>query len=370
MTSHKYKLLHEEKIITPALVYYKDLVEKNIQIAISMADGPERLWPHVKTHKSADMVKLMLSYGITRFKAATIAEAEMAASCGAAHVLLSYPLVGPNPGRFVALEKAFPNVTFWAIGDDLPSVEALSRASAAAGVTTAFLVDVNMDMDRTGVPIKDCVAFFEQCTALAGISVGGFHCYDGNHNEGDVTLRRQQVAETAGPLAAVRAQLEARGCEPIFVMGGTPSFPCYVGDSKAFVSPGTCFLNDASYGMKYTDMSFENAAIVLTRVVSHPAPGKFTLDLGYKGIAADPQGPRGVIYGHEKDFNILMQNEEHWVFEAVDERISVPPIGTMLYVIPTHICPTSALYPSALVARNGEIIGEWEITARNRKITY
>ena len=47
-----------------------------------------------------------------------------------------------------------------------------------------------------------------------------------------------------------------------------------------------------------------------------------------------------------------------------------PKIGTVLYVIPTHICPTSALYPEAFVAVDGVIADRWKVTARNRKITW
>ncbi|MEF9880428.1 MAG: D-TA family PLP-dependent enzyme, partial [Clostridia bacterium] len=46
-----------------------------------------------------------------------------------------------------------------------------------------------------------------------------------------------------------------------------------------------------------------------------------------------------------------------------------PAIGEALYAAPKHICPTSALYPSILVVQDGEIIDQWLVTARNRKIT-
>ena len=47
-----------------------------------------------------------------------------------------------------------------------------------------------------------------------------------------------------------------------------------------------------------------------------------------------------------------------------------PKVGDELFVIPTHICPTSALYASALVVENGKIVDNWPVSARNRKITY
>lgn len=45
------------------------------------------------------------------------------------------------------------------------------------------------------------------------------------------------------------------------------------------------------------------------------------------------------------------------------------PVLALYYIIPTHICPTSALYPEALVALDGQIVDIWEVTARNRKLS-
>lgn len=87
----KYLFEESKDVITPTLVYYLDIIRENIKKAVSLAGGPENLWPHVKTHKMAQMVRLQMSAGITRFKCATIAEAEMAASCGAGDVLVAYP---------------------------------------------------------------------------------------------------------------------------------------------------------------------------------------------------------------------------------------------------------------------------------------
>ena len=39
-------------------------------------------------------------------------------------------------------------------------------------------------------------------------------------------------------------------------------------------------------------------------------------------------------------------------------------IGTPLLAIPTHICPTVALHRRAYVIEDGELVGQWEVTAR------
>ncbi|HML46934.1 MAG TPA: D-TA family PLP-dependent enzyme, partial [Clostridia bacterium] len=56
MKTDRYGLENAESIVSPALVYYKDILENNVKLAIAMAGGARRLWPHIKTHKSADVV--------------------------------------------------------------------------------------------------------------------------------------------------------------------------------------------------------------------------------------------------------------------------------------------------------------------------
>jgi len=116
-------------------------------------------------------------------------------------------------------------------------------------------------------------------------------------------------------------------------------------------------------------MNFIPGAALMTRVISNPEEGYFTLDLGAKGIAADPPGTRGKILGLENT-EIVGQNEEHWIFKMKEGHYEeTPKVGDVLYVIPTHICPTSALYPEAIIIEDGEIVDTWKVTARNRKIT-
>jgi D-serine deaminase-like pyridoxal phosphate-dependent protein len=154
-------------------------------------------------------------------------------------------------------------------------------------------------------------------------------------------------------------------------MGGTPSFPCrttVINSKNIYLSPGTAFIGDWGYYNKLPDMAFTPGAAIFTRVVSHPATNTFTVDLGHKGIAADMDMERGIIIGFP-EAKTISQNEEHWVF-SLPETIALPPIGSSLYIIPTHICPTSALYPYIEIAQDGKITGQWQVKARNRKINF
>ncbi|MDQ4140880.1 MAG: D-TA family PLP-dependent enzyme, partial [Bacteroidota bacterium] len=72
-----YTITNIDSIDTPALIVFPERVKQNIQLVTSMVKGVESLRPHVKTHKMAEVTDLMLRAGFTKFKCATIAEAEM-----------------------------------------------------------------------------------------------------------------------------------------------------------------------------------------------------------------------------------------------------------------------------------------------------
>jgi D-serine deaminase-like pyridoxal phosphate-dependent protein len=372
MDTSIYRLSHPNELVTPVLLYYKDYIRDNIKKAIAIAGDPDRLWPHVKTHKTRELILLLIEQGVTHFKCATISEAEMVASCHPTDIILAYPLVGPNISRFLALQHDFPQVRFWAIGDNLDQVKLLGAAAVAAGTQVRFLADVNVGQDRTGVAYDNLISFYQAAAAVDGISPDGFHCYDGHIHQPDFQVRTQLADEIFSHAAALRDQLKSEGhsCSTL-VMGGTPTFPCYAKHPGIYLSPGTVFLSDYSYSSSYEEMDFLPAGILMTRVVSRPTPSTFTLDLGNKGIAADPAGVRGVIVGMEEITTPLFQNEEHWVFQvSPGHEDQIPPVGSEVYVMPTHICPCSALYPYVPIIEGGEVTGHWDIAARNRKITY
>lgn len=371
MLPDRYLLEDPESIASPAFIYYRDILLENTRRAIALAGGADRLWPHIKTHKTAAFTRLQMELGVGRFKCATIAEAEMLAQAGAGEILLAYPLVGPNIRRYIRLAGMYPELHFYAIGDDEAQLAALGECAARAGMRMDVLLDINMGMNRTGVVYEEAVARYAACAALRGISMVGLHCYDGHHSMPEEDIRAAKVREASDRISGIQQALREQGLScGIVIVGGTPSFPCHAkGERGWYLSPGTIFVFDAGYAATVQELELAPGAAVLTRVISHPNTGLFTLDLGSKGIAADPPGARGVIIGLEHARPVA-QSEEHWVFAMPAGREEErPPIGDVRYVIPTHICPTSALYPSILVAEEGYIVDEWEVTARNRKLT-
>ena len=75
----------------------------------------------------------------------------MAAVSGAEHVLLAYPLVGPNHRRFLKLVSTYRAVRFYALFDDLSQLAVMDTLARAAGIKVEIFVDVNTEIGRAHV---------------------------------------------------------------------------------------------------------------------------------------------------------------------------------------------------------------------------
>ncbi len=363
----KYRIHNLNEIPSPSLVVYLAIVKQNIARAIALVEGDtSKLRPHVKTHKTVEVVALAREAGILKHKCSTLREAEMLAQAGVEDILIAYQLVGPNIARLVSLQQAFPNTDFKILADHPDIVAALSAAMTKHGLTLKVMLDLNVGMNRTGISIGDAaVEIYAQIERAAGLEPWGLHVYDGHIHDEDIAERRVSCNHSLAQVEEMQDRLTAKGLNvPLVVMGGTPTFPIYAKTPGVEASPGTFVFHDAGYATRYPDLGFTPAALLLSRVISIPTENRFTLDLGHKAIAADPDGVRGVIL-NVPSAEVDKQHEEHWAAN-VPAGNSVC-IGQEVYVCPTHICPSVALHQFYYVVdTDGYCRETWEVAARNR----
>ncbi|HEY7315876.1 MAG TPA: D-TA family PLP-dependent enzyme [Gemmataceae bacterium] len=364
-----YAVRDTSAIFSPALLFYQDLIRANIAHAVELAGSAERLRPHVKTHKTREIVRMELDAGIGKHKVATIAEAEMVASCGAPDVLIAYPLVGPNCGRLARLMQAYPRCRFSVLADHPAGIMGLSQAMSAAGQQVDVLLDIDVGQHRTGAaPGAEAVELYEMIHRSPGLRADGLHVYDGHNHQESFVERQNAVRTQLEPVLKLRVALDQKGLPtPRLIAGGTPTFPVFARMDLPGLecSPGTLILHDHGYGSRFADMSaFTPAALLLTRVISRPTPTRLTLDLGYKAIASDPPAGKRCVLFDVPDYQPILQNEEHFVLETPAAERYRP--GDEIFAVPTHICPTCALHRSAYVIENGQLAGAWDIVGRDR----
>lgn len=347
---------------SPALLVFPDRIAANIRRMIDMAGGPERLMPHVKTHKMAPVVKMQLEQGITRFKCATLAEARMVAEAGASDILLAYQLNAPMAAAFVDLQHAYPTIKLASLTDNLASARLMNDLHATyPGSKAKLYIDIDNGMHRTGIAPDKAADLWHALQSLPNVTPAGLHVYDGHIRDIDLTQRTRVCDEAFAPVENLAAEIKA----PEIIAGGTPTFPIHARRKQVTCSPGTCLLWDEGYGTGLPDQPFHVAAQLITRVISKPQDGFVTLDLGHKAVSAEnPIGKRVFFHGLD-EYEVISQSEEHLVVKT--PAATTLQVGDVLYGTPWHVCPTVALYNEAIVIENGENGGSWPI-ARGRKL--
>ena len=363
-----FSVSNSNEISTPSLLVYPQRVQANIEEMLKIAGGPERLRPHVKTYKMAEVIQLQQAAGIQKFKCATIAEAELLAQVGAKDILLAMQPVGPNIGRFIQLAKHFPSLQFSCLIDNEAVLNDLDIQTKKEHTPLGIFIDINNGMNRSGIaPSKAVIALYKSISDASMLHARGFHVYDGHLRIPSIEERKKACAVALQPVLDIRDQLESEGyAVETVVVGGSPTFPAHAGRKDIELSPGTVLLWDHGYGSKFSDMKFNAAAVLMTRIISKPAPGVLCLDLGHKSLASEMPFPR-VHFLNTDDFEQVSQSEEHFVIKTPNSENY--KVGDVFYAVPGHICPTVAKYRKLKVVEDGIAIGTWEVKARDHKIT-
>jgi D-serine deaminase-like pyridoxal phosphate-dependent protein len=364
-----YHVENEADIPSPALLFFRSRIEHNLRLMLKIAGDPNRLRPHVKTHKTAEIIAMQLKLGITRFKAATIAETEMCAAVGATDVLLAMPCVGINAHRLAELALKFPDTQFSSIADDMDTVRFLASAAQQHNVTLGVYLELDCGMSRTGIfPGDEAAILAHAMKDTPRLQFRGLHAYDGHIHDDSLDVRRERCNAAFEPVLQFRCRLQGEGIiVKELVAGGSPTFGIHATYPDRTLSPGTTVLWDFGYGDKYpADLPFQPAAMLLARVISKPGKNRITLDLGHKSVAPENPHPR-VRFEELPDAVALMQSEEHLVLET--DRAHEFTIGQALHGLQRHVCPTVSMHGEAYVIEGGQTTERWPITARNRLIT-
>lgn len=362
-----YKPANESSISTPAVLVYPDRIEDNIRRMITIAGKVERLRPHVKTHKIAEIIRLQVQHGIKRFKCATLNEMEMVAGNGGEDILLAYPLLGPGIKQFFQIMEQFPEVNMAVTVDSLTSCRQLSDQADMSQKLVNVFVDLDNGMHRTGIEPDKASDLIEYILGHPSLGFEGFHIYDGHIHEADIGERKVHCNRDFKGVSRLVHALEEKGIEVNeLACGGTPTFPIHAGYESRTLCPGTTLLWDAGYSRSIPDLEFLPAAVVAGRVISKPNQN-LCFDLGYKSIAAEMAHPRLHFLNLEIN-KVINHSEEHLVISA--EKSSDLKVGDLEYALPIHVCPTMALHDKVYVVKNQQVVDTWEVVARRRTYMY
>ena len=362
---------NHDELYSPGLLFFKENVEHNLQEMVRVAGEPSRLRPHVKTHKTREIVKMQVELGITKHKCATIAEAEMLVDAGVEDIVIAYQLVGPNQDRLLRMVELFHEVRFGVLIDSFEVALSLSGKLGPSGHTVDAILDLNTGMERTGIrPDTFAMELYESFASFPGLVPGGLHWYDGHHRQSDLAERTGFVNAGWQKFVQFRNQVMMSGLPiPKVIAAGTGSFPILAEqpEPNLELSPGTTVLYDADMSERFPEQNFRWAVGILTRVVSKPGHSSLTLDVGHKACAADQPAGNRLRFPAIPDAQEIMHTEEHLVIET--EHADQWKLGDAMVVIPRHACPTCAVHSYGYVIEQGKSVGEWRVASRNRRLT-
>ena len=366
-----YKPNNPDAIASPALLLFPERVETNIEHLIAIAGDINRLRPHVKTHKLPQIVQMHLQRGIHKMKCATIAEAEMLATCGVADILLAYQPVGPNQRRLINLAQAYPDSQFGCLLDNETTLRQLARQLSETAVSLNIWIDIDNGNGRTGIqPGQAAENLANQISDTPQLTFTGLHIYDGHFAHLAIAVRSNQANAAFAPVQQMAQRLADDGLPvPNIVAGGSPTFPVHAQQTDVDLSPGTYTLWDMGYAARCPELPFLHAAVLLCRVISKPVANRLCLDLGHKAVAAENPLENRVRFLNAPEAAFISQNEEHLVIDLPNAADFA--VGDLLYGVPWHICPTVALHQEAVVVGvDGDVNGRWPILARNRRLEF
>jgi len=360
-----YDITNADKVDTPFLAVYPHIVTENIRELINLFKDTAQIRPHVKTHKCPQVVGLLLEAGITKFKCATIAEAEMLALAGARDVLMAYQPVGPKIDRFMRLMASFPECSFSCLVDNELSAGQISSEASKFNATANVWIDLNVGMNRTGIAPGDSAReLIDFCSRLGNVSVVGLHAYDGHLTNSDKNTRLNEAKNGFEHVVGFVNVLAKSGYQDLHIVAGsTPTIEYYAQQQGVECSPGTFIYWDQHYQDLYPELQFKNAATVVTRVISKPEPNMACLDLGYKAISSESSANERVHFIQYPDAHVISQSEEHLLVEVALAELQT---GEAIYGLPYHIGRTCNLYERCAIVVSNQITDYWLHTARKR----
>ena len=367
----RYHVSDLEHVITPALVLYPEIIASNVGRTLDLLDGnPDRWRAHIKTAKLAYTLRTLLDRGVRNFKCATTLELLTACESGANDFLVAYPIMGANAQRVREIADRFRHVRISVLAENEQHIRQW------IGSPVGIFLDINPGMNRTGIEQCNHSEVVELIRAIrrAKLEFRGLHYYDGQFGHEDEPQRTRAAHAGYDRLMQLVTEVARNTLQVAeLITAGTPTFPCSL-SYEAFrgapfvhrISPGTIVYCDAtSMAQLPAEYGYAPAAVVVTRVVSHPSRGMVTCDAGHKSVSADAGVPTCIVMGHP-ELRPLGPSEEHLPMQVSSG--AVPALGEVLYLIPRHVCPTVNNFDTALLVRNGEIQSMEEVSARGREM--
>lgn len=362
---------------TPCLVLDEAKMTRNIERLAHHASAlGVSLRPHLKTAKSVDVAKRILTGGNSPGTVSTLLEAETFFAAGVHDLLYAVGIAPQKLERVEQLRALGCDLTV--ILDSVAQASAVAEAAKRSGRPIPALIEIDSDGHRGGLRPDDPTLVeigrvLDAASALRGVVTHAGESYGASGQEAHAAFAEQERAAAVAAADALRAA--GLPC-PVVSVGSTPTAHAardltgvtelragvYVFFDLVMAGIGVCSLDDI-------------ALTVLTTVIGHQRDRGWTMiDAGWMAMSRDRGTANQAVdqgYGLVCDESgaiiegliVTAANQEHGIVAVrPGSSAKVPdlPVGTRLRILPNHACATAAQHGSyhVLPAAGGPI-AEW-----------
>ena len=351
------------RIDTPAPIVVVDVMQRNIdRMQAFAAEHDLDVRPHVKTHKCVEVGRRQMKAGAVGVTAGNVGEAEVFAKAGFDDIFLAYPVwaAGTKMGRIRELAQK----TRLRVGvDNVAAIEALADSMGDEPDRLQVVVEVDCGARRSGAP-PDRAGDLALAARKRGLVPVGVFTYPG-HGSSSRDARERAAQDQHSALAtAVRSLADVGVSAEVVSAGSTPTVEFSTSSLITEIRPGEyvfCDLDNTRLGACSPD---QIALFVAATVVSDWVPDQVILDVGTKALGREGSLERG--YGAVAGTKaVLSKLNEYHGFLAVPADESRPSVGSVVPVVPNHVCPVVVNFEELIVTDSaGTSLERWPVDAR------
>jgi D-serine deaminase-like pyridoxal phosphate-dependent protein len=352
-----------DRVDTPAPIVLADVMQRNIdRMQGFAAEHNLDLRPHVKTHKCLEVGRRQVDAGAVGITAGNVGEAEVFAAAGFKDIFLAYPVwpSGTKGNRIRSLAQT----TRMRVGvDNVAAIEALAEAMGDEPERLQVVVEVDCGARRSGAP-PAAAGDLAQRARKCGLVPVGVYTYPGHGSVGPGSRESAAQDQQAALTTAVRSLRDVGVTAEVVSAGSTPTVAFSTGSVITEIRPGEyvfCDLNNTRLGACEED---QIALFVAATVVSDCVPDQVILDVGTKALGREvsPEREYGGIAGKKA---VLARLNEYHGFAEVPADESRPSVGTVVPVVPNHVCPVVNNFDELIVTdTEGTMLRRWPVAAR------
>ncbi|MDK4735165.1 DSD1 family PLP-dependent enzyme [Rhizobium sp. CNPSo 3490] len=356
---------------TPCLVLDADRMDRNITRLRNRLDGMGvSLRPHLKTAKSIDVARRVMSGPEGPATVSTLKEAEKFAADGVRDMIYAVGIAPAKLARVVELRSK--GVDLVVVLDSLEQAQAVAAASRDAGMRIPAMIEIDCDGHRSGVVPTNHPQLLEIGKVLAaGAELRGVLTHAGDSYKGGGVAEQQRYAEDER-LAVVDAGRLLRHAGlpcPVVSVGSTPTAHhakdltgvtevragVFVFFDLVMAGIGICQVDDIALSVLVTVIGHQREkGWIITdggwmSLSRDRGTGKQAVDQGY-GLVCDLEGNAYL------DIIVADANQEHGIIAVrpgSDARLPDLAVGDRMRILPNHACATAAQHSVYHIVRGG-----------------